>query len=276
MAQLLDGVMLIDAAGTILSANAAALRMHGIASVGELGSTAEGYAERFLLRAEDGRPLKHREYPLFRLLAGDSFPDLVVQVASAGEEETRWVHRVRDVTMDEDGGDPDYLALVISDVSERFDAEVRFKAMFRANPAPAIVVRQHDQRIVQVNPGFLALTGFGPADVTGRTLFGLDLLGGLADPATVASMIDAGGLYPTAQSTEFRVTDGRLLTSDGPYAEAKEVVGGYAIIEARSPEEALAGARRVAEIHVQHWPGWEGAVEVRRISGPEEGLPARG
>lgn len=89
------------------------------------------------------------------------------------------------------------------------------------------------------------------------------------------SMIDAGGLYPTAQSVEFRVTGGQLLTSDGPYAEAKEVVGGYAIIEARSQEEALAGARRVAEIHVQHWPGWEGSVEVRRISGPEEGPPAR-
>ena len=88
------------------------------------------------------------------------------------------------------------------------------------------------------------------------------------------SMIDAGGLYPTAQSTEFRVVGGELLTSDGPYAEAKEVVGGYAILEARSHEEALAGARRVAEIHVQHWPGWEGSVEIRRISGAEEGPPA--
>jgi hypothetical protein len=89
------------------------------------------------------------------------------------------------------------------------------------------------------------------------------------------SMIDAGGLYPTAQSTEFRVVGGELLTSDGPYAEAKEVVGGYAILEARSHEEALAGARRVAEIHIQHWPGWEGSVEIRRVSGPDEGPPAR-
>ena len=88
------------------------------------------------------------------------------------------------------------------------------------------------------------------------------------------SIIDAGGLYPTAQSTEFRVVGGELLTSDGPYAEAKEVVGGYAILEARSHEEALAGARRVAEIHVQHWPGWEGSVEIRRISGAEQGPPA--
>ena len=96
----------------------------------------------------------------------------------------------------------------------------------------------------------------------------------MAEAFASGSIIDAGGLYPTAQSTEFRVVGGELLTSDGPYAEAKEVVGGYAILEARSHEEALAGARRVAEIHVQHWPGWEGSVEIRRISGPEEGAPA--
>lgn len=89
------------------------------------------------------------------------------------------------------------------------------------------------------------------------------------------SMIDAGGLYPTAQSTEIRLTGGNITTMDGPFAEAKEVVGGYAIIEARSHEEALQDARRVVELHLDHWPGWEGSVEVRRIAGPEEGPPPR-
>jgi hypothetical protein len=89
------------------------------------------------------------------------------------------------------------------------------------------------------------------------------------------SMIDAGGLYPTDQSTEIRLSGGTITRIDGPYAEAKEVVGGYSIIEARSQEEAIAGARRVAEIHLAHWPGWEGSVEVRRIAGPEEGPPPR-
>ena len=97
----------------------------------------------------------------------------------------------------------------------------------------------------------------------------------MAEAFASGSIVDAGGLYPTAQSTEFRVVGGELLTSDGPYAEAKEVVGGYAILEARSHEEALAGPRRVAEIHIQHWPGWEGSVEIRRVAGPDEGPPAR-
>jgi hypothetical protein len=97
----------------------------------------------------------------------------------------------------------------------------------------------------------------------------------MAEAFAAGSMIDAGGLYPTAQSTEVRVANGAVTQTDGPYAEAKEVVGGYAILEARSAEEAVEGARRVAQIHVDFWPGWEGSVEVRRISGPEDGPPAR-
>ena len=87
------------------------------------------------------------------------------------------------------------------------------------------------------------------------------------------SMVDAGGLWGTEDSTEIRLSGGSITTTDGPFAEAKEVVGGYAIVDARSEEEAVAGARRVIELHQEHWPGWEGSVEVRRISGPEEGPP---
>jgi hypothetical protein len=97
----------------------------------------------------------------------------------------------------------------------------------------------------------------------------------MAEAFAAGSMIDAGGLYPTAQSTEVRVANGAVTQTDGPYAEAKEVVGGYAILEARSAEEAVEGARRVAQLHVDFWPGWEGSVEVRRITEPEDGPPAR-
>jgi hypothetical protein len=88
-------------------------------------------------------------------------------------------------------------------------------------------------------------------------------------------MVDAGGLYPTVESTEIRLTGGQIVTTDGPYAEAREVAGGYSILEARSPEEAVAGARRVLELHRDFWPGWEGSVEVRRIATPQDGPPPR-
>jgi PAS domain S-box-containing protein len=207
MARLLDGVVLLDPTGVIVSANAAACAMHGVAAPEELGGTAEDYARRFTLWTEDGRALKHREYPLFRVLAGESIPDMTVQVAPAGEDEARWVHRARDVTMDVDGGEPDYLAVVLSDVSDRFDAEERFSAMFRANPAPAIIVRQQDLRIIRANPGFLSLTGFAPDQLVGRSLFGLDLLGALPDRAAVRRQVEAGEVI--AQ------TDAELLVADG-------------------------------------------------------------
>lgn len=206
--QLLDGVILLDPTGVILSANAAALRMHGVDAVEALGATAEGYARRFALKAEDDRRLKQREYPLFRLLAGESFPDLIVQVMPTGEDEARWVHQVRDVVMDEDGGEPDYLALVLNDVSDRFDAEARFEAMFRANPAPALILRLRDGRIARANPGFLALTGYAAEQVTGKSLHDLNLLAG-PELAEVRAKIDAGEVVPQTEA-ELKVADGSL------------------------------------------------------------------
>ena len=85
------------------------------------------------------------------------------------------------------------------------------------------------------------------------------------------SVIDAGGLWP--EGVEFRVQDGAMSATDGPYAEAREIIGGYSILEARSHEEAVEGAPRRAELHLQHWPGWNGSVELRRITEPEEGPP---
>jgi hypothetical protein len=79
------------------------------------------------------------------------------------------------------------------------------------------------------------------------------------------SMISAGGLGGGEQIVELRLTSGEITTTDGPYAEAKELVGGFSILEARSQDEAVEGARRVLELHQKYWPGWDGAVEVRPI-----------
>jgi hypothetical protein len=79
-------------------------------------------------------------------------------------------------------------------------------------------------------------------------------------------MTDAGALLPTTRGVELRLSDGVLSATDGPFAEAREVVGGYSILRAESDEEAVRLAHRVAEIHQEFWPGWEGAVEVRAVS----------
>lgn len=76
---------------------------------------------------------------------------------------------------------------------------------------------------------------------------------------------DTAGLKPTAESFRVRLSGGKLKVTDGPFTEAKEVVGGYAIVELKSKEEALEMARKFMELHRVHWPEFEGESEVRPI-----------
>jgi hypothetical protein len=84
------------------------------------------------------------------------------------------------------------------------------------------------------------------------------------------SMLSNGGLAPMAQSTRVRISKGQLTVTDGPFTEAKEVIGGYAQFELKSKQEAIDGAVRFMELHRKYWPGWEGETEIRQIFGPED------
>ncbi len=76
-------------------------------------------------------------------------------------------------------------------------------------------------------------------------------------------MIDNGGLMPLSTGARVRIADGELSIIDGPFVEAKEVIGGYAIFELRDKAEALAMAREFMQLHLDHLPGWEGTCELR-------------
>ena len=99
----------------------------------------------------------------------------------------------------------------------------------------------------------------------------MEAMGKLADREIKAGrMIDMGGLAPLESGAQVRIKDGELSVIDGPFVEAKEVIGGYAIFEFRNKEEALALAVEFMQLHRQHMPGWEGTCEVRAMAGPEE------
>ena len=99
----------------------------------------------------------------------------------------------------------------------------------------------------------------------------MEAMGKLADREIKAGrMIDMGGLMPLADGVQVRIRDGELGVIDGPFVEAKEVIGGYAIMEFRNKEEALASAVEFMQLHRQHMPGWEGTCEVRAMAGPED------
>lgn len=76
---------------------------------------------------------------------------------------------------------------------------------------------------------------------------------------------DTAGLKATAQGLRIRQTGGKLIVTDGPFTEAKEVVGGYALVEVKSSDEAREVARQFMQIHLTHWPAFEGECEVRPL-----------
>ena len=99
----------------------------------------------------------------------------------------------------------------------------------------------------------------------------MDAIGKLSEEATKAgTMVGSGGLGPTALGARVRLSGGKVTVTDGPFTEAKEVVGGYAQFELKSKEEAVESAVRFMELHKKHWPGWEGETEVRQMFGPED------
>ena len=85
------------------------------------------------------------------------------------------------------------------------------------------------------------------------------------------NFVSGAGLQPSAAGARVRLENGKITVMDGPFAESKEIVGGYAIIDAKSREEALALARRFMELHLKHWPAFQGESEVRPFE--EEAQP---
>ena len=106
--------------------------------------------------------------------------------------------------------------------------------------------------------------GFPPKEL-------MDAISKLSEEAVNAgTMLGNGGLAPTATGARVRLSNGQISVTDGPFTEAKEIIGGYAQFELKSKEEAVQSAVRFMELHKKHWPGWEGETEIRQMLGPED------
>jgi len=90
------------------------------------------------------------------------------------------------------------------------------------------------------------------------------------DDVKAGTMIGGGGLGPTALGARVRLSDGKVTVIDGPFTEAKEIIGGYAQFELNSKQQAIESAVTFMELHKKHWPGWEGETEIRQMFGPED------
>jgi hypothetical protein len=95
-------------------------------------------------------------------------------------------------------------------------------------------------------------------------------MGKLIDELTrTGQLVSTAGLRPSSEGVRVRLhRGGRLTVLDGPFAETKEVIGGYAILEAQSRAEAVELTRRFLKVH---GTDWDVECEVRQLDGPEFG-----
>ena len=88
----------------------------------------------------------------------------------------------------------------------------------------------------------------------------------IGEQASAGHFLDGGGLFSAADAVNFVVREGTITRVDGPYAEAKEVVGGWAIVQYDTLEEAIAGQQEFAQLHADYWPEVSMVATLRQIS----------
>jgi PAS domain S-box-containing protein len=207
IAGLSDGVILLDPDQSILWANEAALAMHGVEQLSDLGADAKAYAKRFALRYRNNHVVPVEAYPINRVGRGETFSDVLVELTSAADAERSWVHRVRSLVLADSRGEPESLVLIMDDVTEWASAEQRFEKTFSANPAPAVICRLSDLRYIKVNPGFLEMTGYARDEVIGTSTYELDVLDRAENRELAKQRLREGATIPQMQA-ELRLPDG--------------------------------------------------------------------
>jgi hypothetical protein len=79
-------------------------------------------------------------------------------------------------------------------------------------------------------------------------------------------LLDMGGLLPSSKGARINVKGGKLTVTDGPFSEAKELIGGYAILQVKTREEAIERARRFMQVHADVLgPSYDGELEIRQM-----------
>ncbi|PLZ02695.1 helix-turn-helix transcriptional regulator [Burkholderia sp. WAC0059] len=207
VAGLTEGIVLSDPDGTIAWANETALSIHGVETLADCGGNVAGYQERFTLKYRNNHPLQPEQYPLARVLGGEVFHDMIVEVTKPADDAFRRIHQIRSLVLTDASDEPQSLVLVIQDVTERFTAEERFEKTFNANPAPAVICRISDLRYVKVNQGFLEMTGYARDEIVGRPAYEFDVLEGAERRDQAIGYLNEGRTIPQMESV-LHIADG--------------------------------------------------------------------
>jgi hypothetical protein len=90
------------------------------------------------------------------------------------------------------------------------------------------------------------------------------------DLARAGVLLDGTGLHPSVRGKRIRYSDGKRTVIDGPFAETKELIAGYTIIQAKSWDEAMEWARRFP---APFGEGNDGEIEIRQLMEIEDFAP---
>jgi len=82
----------------------------------------------------------------------------------------------------------------------------------------------------------------------------------IEDEMKAGTLLATEGCLPTALGARVRISGGKLTVTDGPFTEAKEVVGGFALLRANSKEEAIELAKNFLKV-----AGHDGECELRQV-----------
>lgn len=87
-----------------------------------------------------------------------------------------------------------------------------------------------------------------------------------AEENAQGTLVEVGGLMPIEMNGAIvTLSGGAVTTTDGPFTEARELVGGYAVYDVPDVATAIAKSEAFARAHHEAWPGWEGWIEVRAM-----------
>jgi hypothetical protein len=122
---------------------------------------------------------------------------------------------------------------------------------------------------------FMSLVKHSEGKSTPPTKALMDALGEFLQEAAKEGcvMVQSGGLFPTETGARVRLAGGKVTVTDGPFTEAKEVVGGFAVFDVPSKAAMIKLTERFMALHKVHMPGWEGECEVRQMAAPGEPEP---
>jgi len=85
------------------------------------------------------------------------------------------------------------------------------------------------------------------------------------------TLLMSGGLFPSSEGARIYLSGGELTVKDGPFSETKELVGGFAICQASSKEEAIEQGKAFMRLHAKTLgPSYEGQLEIRQLAGPDD------